>query len=836
MNEQYNSILSLPYIQININIWVVYLFFIIFLFFILIVVLKITRWFIRRKQHFKQTIFLVKFPRDEHEDGRNDDFTIEKLKEEISKGESLFSSIGGLRAQHGIRRWLFGRDDNFSFEIVANNKRIAFYVISPSKMSRYIEQHIHAYYPDAYIEESSDYNIFNKNGVVLINYFKTKNDFILPIKTYTKMEHDPMNSIVNTMSKMDNNEGISLQLMVRSASPNWHKRISTFTRYLGKGKSVKEAILLISRNKTFGFFIDIIKFAKPPVEGGEHINESMEKMTSMQEEMIKNIEEKNSKAGLDVNLRVVVSTKDKFRAKSYISNISNALNEYNYYEYGNKFSAPMSSIFKLKMIKDFIHRRFSEKESFLLNTEELTSIFHFPLRQLETPNILWLEAKSAPAPSNMSKNGICLGENTYRGIKNKIIMKKEDRRRHTYILGKSGGGKSVLLAGMAIQDIINGDGVGILDPHGDLIDDVIKKIPPERAEDVILFAPYDTERPLGLNLLEYDKRYPEQKTFMINEVINIFDKLYDLKSTGGPMFEYYMRNALLLIMDDPESGSTLMEVPKVLADEGFRKMKLSKCKDQTVVDFWEKEAQKAGGDAALANIVPYITSKLTQFISNDLMRPIIGQQKSSFNVRDAMNSQKILLIDLSKGKIGETNGSLLGLILIGKILISALSRSDMEPEKRKDFYLYIDEFQNYITDSISAILSEARKYGLDLIMAHQYIGQLTINGDTSVRDAVFGNVGTIMSFRTGADDAEFLEKEFAPVFNQHDLINAEGHSIYTKLLIDNVASRPFTMVAQYPLPGKDYGIDDKIRQISRLKYGKDRKIVDSEILNRIKGI
>jgi len=386
---------------------------------------------------------------------------------------------------------------------------------------------------------------------------------------------------------------------------------------------------------------------------------------------------------------------------------------------------------------------------------------------------------------------------------------------------------------MAIQDILNGEGVGVLDPHGDLIEDILKKIPPERAEDVVVFSPSDLERPLGLNLIEYDPNYPEQKTFLINEMIKIFDKLYDLKSTGGPIFEQYMRNALLLIMDDPDSGSTLMEVPKVLADAKFRRMKLDRCKDPTVVAFWKEEAEKAGGDAALANVVPYVTSKLTQFISNDTMRPIIGQQKSAFNLRDIMDNQKILLIDLSKGQIGEMNAFLLGMILIGKILMSALSRSDISEDKRKDFYLYIDEFQNFTTDSISSILSEARKYGLNLIIAHQYLGQLVKNQDTSIRDAVFGNVGTWVSLKIGADDAEILEKEMSPVFNQYDLLNVDKFSAYIKLLIDNATSRPFSLKMPWPLPGVERdGIASKIRTLSRLKYGRDRNVIEAEIRRR----
>jgi hypothetical protein len=298
------------------------------------------------------------------------------------------------------------------------------------------------------------------------------------------------------------------------------------------------------------------------------------------------------------------------------------------------------------------------------------------------------------------------------------------------------------------------------------------------------------------------------------------------------MFEQYMRNAMQLIMDHPESGSTLMEIPKVLADEDFRAYKLSKCKTQVVKDFWEKEAQKAGGEASLQNMVPYITSKLTPFISNDIMRPIIGQQKSAFNVRQAMDEQRILLLNLSKGKLGDLNAYLIGMVLVGKILMAALSRTDMSKEARKDFYLYIDEFQNFLTDSISAILSEARKYGLDLVVAHQFIGQLEGKEDTVIRDAIFGNVGSMFAFRVGADDAEFLVKEFAPVFNEYDLVNVEAYTCNAKILIDNTASRPFNMKPILADPNQDKELPELIRELSRYKYGRKRELVEAEIQER----
>jgi len=372
-----------------------------------------------------------------------------------------------------------------------------------------------------------------------------------------------------------------------------------------------------------------------------------------------------------------------------------------------------------------------------------------------------------------------------------------------------------------------------MDPHGDLARKALSFVPKERAEDVIYFNPADADRPMGLNMLEYDESRPEQKTFVVNEMLKIFDKLYDLKSTGGPMFEQYMRNAMILVMDHPESGSTLLEIPRVLTDEKFRTMKLRYCKTEVVRNFWIKEAQKAGGEASLANMVPYITSKLTPFITNDLVRPIIGQQKSAFNVREVMDSQKILLLDLSKGKLGDLNAYLIGMVMVGKIVGAALGRTDIPEDERKDFYLYIDEFQNFITDSMAVILSEARKYALDLIIAHQFIGQLDQGGDTSVKDAVFGNVGSMFIGRIGPDDAEFLEKEMAPTFSAFDLVNVEAYTWNTKILIDNGTTKPFNMNANPPTEG-DETLVDAIRQLSRLKYGRDADIVNAEISQRMK--
>ncbi len=820
---------------VDLNFQAILMMAIFFLAFIILVflVLQIARKYLTSSRYFKHKVFLVKLPKEKPEDDKKD-FSVQQLVEEIAKGETIFASIGGLKAQRGFNYWLFGRDDHFSFEIVALSNKISFYVVTPEKDARYIEQQIHANYPEAVIEEVEDYNIFKPDSQVMAAYLKTQRDYIFPIKTYREMETDPMNSLINVLSKLDKDESLVIQYVVRSAIGSWHKRIRKAVENINKSGSISKGIKMTNSGakflKSLGLVFDSFSSSKKPDANLKEVK----RLTVVEEEMVKHIEEKNAKAGLNVNIRIISCAKSKEKASIYLDNLSNAFSEYSNFSYGNVLVRLNSKKQALdKQISDFIYRRFNEARSSLLNTEELTSLFHFPLKSTETPNISWLNSKIAPAPADVPTEGIMLGTNVYRGVEKEIRVKREDRRRHTYLVGKSGTGKSVSLLNMAIQDIQNGEGVCVIDPNGDLIQDILDRIPPERIEDVIVFSPADTERPLGLNLLDYDPAYPEQKGFVINEMIGIFDKLYDLKATGGPMFEQYMRNAMMLVMDDIESGSTLMEISKVLADENFRKLKISKCKNQTVVDFWTKEAEKAGGEAALANMVPYITSKLTAFISNDMMRPIIGQQKSSFNMRDVMDKQKILLIDLPKGLIGEMNAYLLGMILVGKILMAALSRTDMKPEDRKDFYLYIDEFQNFTTNSICQILSEARKYALNLIIAHQYIGQLTKNNNTEIKDAIFGNVGTMISFKVGSEDAAFLIKDFAPTFNEYDLVNVEKGMACIKLLVDNSSARPFTLKGIWPLLGtKHPQMAERIKALSRLKYGQNSRLVEAEIKRR----
>ncbi len=384
------------------------------------------------------------------------------------------------------------------------------------------------------------------------------------------------------------------------------------------------------------------------------------------------------------------------------------------------------------------------------------------------------------------------------------------------------------MSNLAIQDIASGHGVCVVDPHGDLIQDILEHIPKHRADDVVYFNPSDTERPIGLNMLE--ARTEDQKDFAVQEMISIFYKLFPPEMIG-PMFEHNMRNVMLTLMSDIDDPGTIIDIPRMFTDDSYVKRYMRKLKDPVVRSFWEKEMAKTS-DFHKSEMLGYLISKVGRFVENEMMRNIMGQQNSGFDFRQIMDEKKILLVNLSKGTTGEVNAKLLGLIIVAKLQMAALSRADIPEDERHDFYLYIDEFQNFITDSISTILSEARKYRLNLVIAHQYMGQLTTEGGkTDVRDAVLGNAGTICTFRIGPDDAQVLSKEFAPTFGSYDLLNVPQHTCYTKLLIDNTASKPFNMSIYPPTKGNK-ALGEAIKQLSRLKYGRDKAIVEAEIMER----
>jgi hypothetical protein len=761
---------------------------------------------------------------------RDDNERQDAWREEIGAMEQFLSLLSTMKdGKGGWHHFLFG-SPHVSFEIANSSKSddIVFFVAMPKKFRESIEKAIHSSFPNASLDKAPDYSIFSSGNHTSSAMLKLKNNYILPLKTYENLEVDPLNAIVNALGKLNTeDEGAAIQLVMVPAKHSWRKAGRTIAHKMQQGKRLRDVhhnSFAEEMGKNFTNTINDTFFSSRK-DDLPNSQKQIYQLTPEEQELIKNIDQKSSKAGFYVNIRLVASAASVERAQQILAHMENSFSQFENSDI-NHFQIAGRGDNK-KIAYDFIFRNFDQENAMILNTEEIASVFHLPISVTEAPRIRWLKSNSAPPPTDISQEGIELGFNEYRGVRTSIRISPVDRRRHLYTIGQTGVGKSNFLQEMAKQDARNGNGFCFIDPHGDAIEDILTAIPKERAEDVIVFDPSDVERPFGMNMLEYDPAHPEQKTFVINEMIGIFDQLYDMKATGGPMFEQYMRNAMLLVMDDPETGSTLMEIPKVLADEDFRRLKLSKCKNPLVVDFWTKEAEKAGGEAALANMVPYITSKLTTFLSNDMMRPIISQQHSTINIREIMDNRKILLINLSKGKLGEINARLLGMVIVGKILMAALSRVDTPENERVDFYLYLDEFQNVTTNSISQILSEARKYKLVLILAHQFIAQLK----EEISKAVFGNVGSIVSFRVGAEDAEFLEKQFEPTFSANDLINVDNYKCFAKILVNNILTKPFNMQANPPTKG-DQEVANALKELSRLKYGRDKDLVNREIMER----
>ncbi len=750
----------------------------------------------------EQKLFLIKIPQGSQE-GKD-------LKKEINISEQLFNALASF-------------NEPFVFEVAVPHvgREISFYGAVPGKFAAALVRQIHSLWPEATVEPAEDFNVFNYTGTALGGFVTQKERFVLPIRTYGEIDADTFLPVVGGLSKIEEvGEGGAIQFVVKPARSRLKKETQSVLKVLKKGWKLEE--VLRSRDS-----IALSEFGGT-ISGKKAKDENDDAPKRIDEDAIKTISAKLSKPFFEVNIRVVVSAPSDIQAQSIFQGIVAGFSQ---------LDAPSRNELRVVQPRNqrnffykYSYREFDANETLVLNSEELASVFHLPTPFTVVPHIKYLKAREASPPVNLPKEGLKIGESVFRGETNEVRISDEDRRRHLYIVGQTGTGKSNLETNMVVDDIRNGKGVAVIDPHGDLVEDILGLIPKNRFSDVIVFEPGDLSRPLGLNMLEYDFSRPEEKTSIVNEMLSIFDKLYDLKNTGGPMFEQYMRNALLLLMDDAKhEPATLMQVPRLFSDLEFRQRKLARATNPIVVDFWTKEAAKTTGEASLANMTTYVGSKFNNFTTNDYMRPIIGQAKSAFHFRTIMDEGKILLINLAKGKLGDMNANLLGMIVVGRILMAALGRVDVPQEQRRDFYLYIDEFQNFTTDSIAIILSEARKYKLNLTIAHQFISQLT---DT-IRNAVFGNVGSMISFRIGADDAEYLVKHFAPVFTEQDLINIDNFNAYVKLLVHGETTRPFNV----RIPRADVGnpeTAEALKQYSRTAFGRDREEVEREIYSYLR--
>lgn len=763
--------------------------------FTIVVISVILGFFIFKKikrSYFLETLklrlLLIKLPQITEKNDR--------VLDEINLTSQFLSELGNLKIP-------------FALEAAVSHigEEIHFYVAVPKDSIQFVARQIQSLWPEASAEETEDYNIFNHQGASEGVFLKQKENPVLPIRTYEESGLDTFSPILNNLSGLqETGEGAALQIMVRPAPKSFKKLMANFIYQLKNGAKLEE--FLTSAKITFKDFLQALN--------GEKIKKT-EIKPIVEEELIKAAEKKLAKPIFSINVRLIVSTSNQLKTDELLYGLASSFNQ---------FEAPKRNMIKATkprnkkvLFFNYIFRQFNNREEILLGTDELVSIFHFPISSTVIPKIKWLRSKEAPPPVALSKTGTLIGDNVFQGERKQIFISDEDRRRHVYTIGQTGTGKTNFMMNMALEDIRNGKGVAWIDPHGDSINDLLGLMPENRVNDIIVFDPGDVFRPIGMNMLEYDLTKPEQKTFIVNEMQGIFQKLFPESGEAlGPVFQQYMRNTLLLLMEDAASTdkepSTLMDVPRILTNPDFRNEKLTRCKNPVVKDFWEREVAGVKGEGSLENVAPYITSKFNNFIANDYIRPIISQPRSAFNFRKIMDEGKILLVNLSKGKIGDINANLLGMIIVGKILMAALSRVDIpSPEKRKDFNLYIDEFQNFTTDSIDIILSEARKYRLNLVIAHQFISQLP----QKTRDAVFGNIGSMIIFRLGPEDAEQISKQFDPSIGKNDLINIENFNAYAKILINGQPSKPFN-IQTFILPRGNAAYAAQLHNLALEKY------------------
>ncbi len=711
----------------------------------------------------------------------------------IDAAEQMFAGLYSLK--HDGWFSFLKPEHTISFEIVALKEKIAFYVSCPRSIQDLVEKQINGAYPSADIREVDEVNIFSEKGRVTCGSLHLEKADFFPLKTYKDLPTDGLSLITSGLGKMGDGEGAIVQYLLQPVGRGWQK----------KGRSY------VANEKK--------READPQKATYSHDPKEME-----------NIGAKTEKPGFRVSIRIVVSAQHDYQAESHFNNLVGA-----FAQFGSAYNSFRKTRFFLKhlFMIDFLYRYMPifPRGTSIMNTEELATVFHFPNKTVETHHIQWLNAKNAPAPNFIPNSGLYLGTSRYRGEERKVFMDINDRRRHMYIIGKTGTGKSEFLKEMILQDIEAGHGVCAIDPHGEFVEDILTLMPPDRAEDVIYFNPSDLDRPMGMNMMEADTE--EQQHFVVSSIIGLMYKLYDPHRTGiiGPRFEHAIRNAMLTIMS--RKGSTFLELVRCLTDSKFVDEMLPYVKDPVVRRYLTDQIAQTS-DFHKSEVLDYIVSKFGRFVTNKTMRNIIGQTESAFNFRKAMDEKKIILCNLSKGILGEEDAKFLGLILVPKVLTAAMSRQDIPMENRHDFFLYVDEFQNYATEDFAVILSEARKYRLNLIVANQFIGQI----DEEVKNAVFGNVGTLITFRVGVPDANFLQHEFAPTFNEIDLANVEKYHVYIKTIVNNEPVPPFSMSLEKDMDAVKLRMNSRlaemIRQLSRLKYGKDKAVIEADMNIRAK--
>lgn len=744
--------------------------------------------------------------------------------ENISKAQIIYGIIAST-LQKGFKARFYGQR-HFAFEVVASRGFVYFYAAVPVTLIEVVKQAVVSAYPTARLEEAMEHNIFNAVGklsATVGGQMHLKEPYAYPIATYQDLKRDSMHALLNALSTLDREDGAGIQIIMRPADPVWRKNTLDAASKKKKGESGKKGL-----EQIVGFSKEVATALVKPPEAKDS-SDPGKSLSGHDQAIVDAMEDKARQPGFEVLIRIVASSNISQRAQAILNNITAAFSLYDAPgKNGFKFE-PAKSVDELAT--EYILRIFPQNATKdILNTVELATLFHFPeQKSIPTSQLERQGSKQVDAPRNMPDQGLLLGYNVFRGAKKPVRLSLGDRQRHMYTVGQTGTGKSTYLENLALQDMLSGGGFAFVDPHGDTAERLLAMVPKERTEDIIYFSPADVDYPMGLNLFEYQT--PDEKDFLIQEVLNMLYKLYDPQHQGimGPRYEHLFRNAALTVMADP-AGGTFVDIPKLFRDPSYVKQKLQHVKDQNVVEFWQKEMPQSQRSNDFGEVVSWFVSKFGAFLSNEMMRNIIGQTKSAFNLREVMDEGKILIVNLSKGRLGLLNSQLLGMIFVMKFQAAAMSRANIPESDRKDFALYVDEFQNFSTDSFATILSEARKYHLNLIVANQFTTQLT----EEIRDAVFGNTGTIVAFRVGQDeDAEALAKRLRPAFDPTDLLRMPNYNAGVRMLINGVPTQPFSMATLPPLGDPNYKLATALKQLSAAKYGRPKAQVEKEIFERL---
>jgi Helicase HerA, central domain len=802
--------------------------FLLILAFVLVHLIRIALYYFKHQNDKQKMVFMqISLPRIMNEDADRE-LGRRQENEIIAVSEHIYQIISHYSQTYFFNDWFQG-SPSFSFEIIKAKNKINFFLGCPLEHSETIQKQIISAFAKCKMVVHDSLPYF-EGKVGAAEEFIQKKNMELPFRTYMMMTGDPMNNIINALELAKDDETLAFQMILSPVSGWWQ----------AKGRNAAHKI---QNEKDKTKLANQTGADNPSVFDRKEDGQMGGMLTPNQQNIVKRLEEKASRPGYRFALRVAAFSGSKKRSEDLVKNFKPCMKVFEIEPF-NGFSSrklftqePFKDIFRLMYwpkVDDFLNRRPALSNKHILNVEEVNTLWHLPNHLIASPSIEWLLSYKPTIPTTLpqdSNYGVYIGDADGGYFKQPVFLSMEDRTRHAYVLGGSGSGKSVFLTNIMLQDIASGAGICVVDPHGEAIDDLLLRMPKHRYQDVIVVSPTFTESPIGLNILWTDPAKPEQKTLVINNLFSIWNKLYDMQTAGGPQFEYYMKNAARLVMGHPESGNTLMEISKIFSEKKFREFKMAMCTEPDVLDFWLNQATKAKGEHSLENMTTYITSKLAPFITNDFLRPMIGQCENSVNFRTAMDNKKIVLVKLEKGLIGEMSMYLMGMTIISNILLAGMGRSDglrynldgstesILAKDRTPFFVYIDEMQNFLFDAIPQALEEIRKYKVGFSLAHQFVKQIIDKGDERIKDSIMANTGSKFIFNCGIDDAEYLEKEFKPTLNAKDLMNPERFTCNARVMISGQKTSPFNLRGNALPEAVDIEAKKFLIEQSKLLYG-----------------